>query len=438
MGEVTAQEGENIIRIRARLPKPHLKQEQFIDSIAKRKVIRAGRRGGKTIGISILAVKKFLKGQRVLYAAPTTDQVETFWKACTNSLMELIESGILRKNETEHVIEIPGSERRIRAKTAWNADTLRGDYADLLILDEWQMMNEDAWETVGAPMLLDNNGDAVFIYTPPSLGRRTASRARDPRHAAKLYKKAEADRSGRWGVYHFTSHDNPHLSKDALQEIAQDMTSLALRQEIMAEDIDQIPGALWTLENIDRDRVESSAVPNMIRIVVGVDPTGGVSEAGIVVGGLGEDGHGYLLADGSMYATPNVWGSKAVALYNEWQADRIVAEKNFGGEMVENTILSVEGGRRVALKLVSASRGKIVRAEPIAAKAERGLIHHVGVFPQLEEELCTYVPGNKSPNRMDAMVWVFTELMDGMTLTKGDIRAVHMQQMEAITITDGW
>ena len=426
------------MRLRVRLPRPHAKQLEFIRSIAKRKVIRAGRRGGKTIGISILAAEAFIKGKRVLYGAPTTDQVETFWQACVNAFADPIESGLLRKNETEHVIEIPGTNRRIRAKTAWNADTLRGDWADLLILDEWQMMNEDAWETVGAPMLLDNNGDAVFIYTPPSLSRRTASRARDPRHAAKLYKKASADTTGRWGAYHFTSHDNPHLSKVALSEISQDMTQLALRQEIFAEDIDAIPGALWTLECVDGARVTQADVPQLIRVVVGVDPTGGVAEAGIVVAGLGEDMHGYVLADGSMRGSPNAWGSKVVTLYNEFLADKIVAEKNFGGEMVENTIRSVEFGRGVAIDLVNASRGKAVRAEPIAAKYERGHIHHVGVFSTLEEEMCTYVPGNKSPNRMDALVWALTELMDGSTITEGDARTVAIEEMEAITVTQNY
>lgn len=426
------------MRLRVRLPKPHAKQLEFIRSIAKRKVIRAGRRGGKTIGISILASEAFIKGKRVLYGAPTTDQVETFWQACVNAFADPIESGLLRKNETEHVIEIPGTNRRIRAKTAWNADTLRGDWADLLILDEWQMMNEDAWETVGAPMLLDNNGDAVFIYTPPSLSRRTASRARDPRHAAKLFKKASLDTSGRWGSYHFTSHDNPHLSQIALAEISQDMTQLALRQEIYAEDIDAIPGALWTLERVDETRVTQADVPQLIRVVVGVDPTGGVSEAGIVVAGLGDDGHGYVLADGSMRGSPNAWGSKAVALYNEFLADKIAAEKNFGGEMVENTIRSVEGGRGVAIKLVNAARGKTVRAEPIAAKYERGHVHHVGIFSLLEEEMCTYVPGSRSPNRMDALVWALTELMDGSTITEGDARTVRFEEMESLSITENY
>ena len=151
------------------LPEPHPKQLEFINSHAKRKIIRAGRRFGKTVGAAILAVLKFTEDKRVLYAAPTSDQLERFWTEVTRALAPMIKAGVLYKNETLHIIERPGSENRIRAKTAWNADTLRGDYADILILDEFQLMAEDTWEVVGAPMLLDNNGDAVFIYTPPSL-----------------------------------------------------------------------------------------------------------------------------------------------------------------------------------------------------------------------------------------------------------------------------
>src|SRR5512146_2035753 len=182
------------------LPRPHDKQRAFIDSQAKRKIIRAGRRGGKTVGMSICAVQKFLEGKRVLYAAPTAEQIGRFWTTVVRALDEPIRAKVFNKNETEHVIELPNTEQRIRAKTAWNADTLRGDYADVLIIDEWQLMNEEAWEVVGAPMLLDNNGDAVFIYTPPSLHSRSASKARHPQHAAKLYKKAAQDATGRWAA----------------------------------------------------------------------------------------------------------------------------------------------------------------------------------------------------------------------------------------------
>ncbi len=219
-----------------RLKCPHPKQREFIESKAKRKVIKAGRRGGKTVGMAIEAVQQFLKGKRVLYAAPTAEQTEAFWYEITAALKEPIEAKIFSKNETEKTIELPRTKQRLKAKTAWNADTLRGDYADLLILDEYQLMNEDTWEVVGAPMLLDNDGDAVFIYTPPSLRSTGVSKAKDPRHASKLYQDAKCDSSGRWAVFHFTSHDNPHISKVALTELICDMSKSSYRQEILAED----------------------------------------------------------------------------------------------------------------------------------------------------------------------------------------------------------
>ncbi|KKK90275.1 hypothetical protein LCGC14_2724680, partial [marine sediment metagenome] len=139
-------------KVQVHLPRPHSYQSEFINSDKKRIVIRAGRRGGKTVGIAIRAVQRFIEGRRQLYAAPTSEQVGKFWYEVTSALDPLVRLGVLKRNDSENFIEKPGTEQRIKAKTAWNADTLRGDYADDLYLDEWQLMNEDTWEIVGAPM----------------------------------------------------------------------------------------------------------------------------------------------------------------------------------------------------------------------------------------------------------------------------------------------
>jgi len=215
---------------------PHEKQLEFMYSTAKRKIIRAGRRRGKTVGIAIADVESFIEGKRVLYTAPTGEQTDRYWYEITRALRPLVETRAYKLNETERYIEKVGTENRIKAKTAWNANTLRGDYADKITFDEWQLTSEDAWDDVGAPMLLDNNGDAVFIYTPPSLKSSGMSRARDPRHASKMFKMAQADKTGRWAAFHFTSFDNPHLSREALAEITIDMSRDSYLKEIMAED----------------------------------------------------------------------------------------------------------------------------------------------------------------------------------------------------------
>lgn len=409
------------------LPKPHTEQARFISSTAKRKVIRAGRRGGKTVGMSIYAIERFLAGKRVLYVTPTSEQIDRFWSETTKALLQPIERGVFYKNETKHIIEFAGTEQRIRAKTAWNSDTLRGDYGDELIFDEYQLMDETAWSEVGAPMLLDNDGNATFIYTPPSLHSRSASKAKDPQHAAKLFKSAQSDASGRWKTFHFASAANPYISKVALSEISKDMTSLAYRQEILAEDVDEAPGALWKRSDIEANRVVR-APENLDRVVVGVDPTASSTgdECGIITEGKFGDDY-FCVADDSVSGSPEKWASAVITAFFRDRADCVVAEKNNGGEMVESVInqavinarLSGQDIGNVPVKLVWASRGKATRAEPISAIAEndpsrnkRGRDHHVGSFPLLEDELCLWTPGDPSPNRLDAKVWAMTELMD--------------------------
>lgn len=409
---------EYTIRLRSFADMP--KQLAVKESTAKRKVVRAGRRGAKTVIAATIACEAFLKGLRPLYATPTTEQLDAFWFEVCRAFQEPLSAGVLYKNEVEHIIEMRGTKNRIRAKTAWNADMLRGDYTDLLLLDEHQLMNEDVWGLVGAPMLLDTDGSAIFFYTPPSLHSRSVSKARDPRHAARMFKRALEDMTGRWQAFHFTSQDNPHLSQAALDEIAQDMTRLAYRQEILAEDIEEDPEALWNHSLIDRTRVTGCG--DLIRVVVGVDPPGGATECGIVTAGvakLGDILHGYVLEDESRKTTPDLWAGAVLSSFSRNRADRVVGEANFGGDMVENTITQAAKSRgvQVAFKNVHASRGKAIRAEPIVAMYEQGRVHHVGELPYLEDEMCQWVPGQRgdSPNRMDALVWALTELMIGTT-----------------------
>lgn len=416
---------------------PHPEQARFVTSTAKRKVIRAGRRGGKTVGIAIQSVIRFQSGRRVLYGAPTQEQIDAFWFEVKLALSDGIQRGLLHKNESLHLIEVPGTKNRIRAKTVWNADTLRGDYADDLVLDEFHLMAEDTWRVVGAPMLLDNDGDATFIYTPPSRRSTSTSKAKDKLHAAKLFKWAalqeKADRARgiqpRWETFHFSSHDNPYLDGTALKEITTDMTPLDYRQEIMAEDSEDAPGALWT-----RDTIESLRrfdLPPLTRIAIAVDPSATSKdtsdEAGVLACGVGPcnctgklEEHGFVLEDVSLRGTPSEWAGAAVALYNKLNANVLVAESNHGYEMVSLTISTITGAP--STKLVHASHGKVARAEPVCALytpvSEHGAIlpgrvHHVGYFPLLEDEMCGWTPGMRSPNRLDALVWAITELMLG-------------------------
>lgn len=191
----------------------------------------------------------------------------------------------------------------------------------------------------------------------------------------------------------------------------------------------EVNGALWALDDrtveggivipgIDQHRV--SEAPKMQRIVVAVDPSGTKGDGagddiGIVVAGLGIDGRGYVLEDGTCNMSPEGWGRRAVDLYRRHDADRLVAERNFGGAMVAAIIKTVD--RTVSFKEVVATRGKVIRAEPIAALYEQGKVSHVGQFADLEDQMCNFTAsgyvGEGSPDRADALVWALTELMLG-------------------------
>lgn len=190
------------------------------------------------------------------------------------------------------------------------------------------------------------------------------------------------------------------------------------RQELNAELLTDVPGALWKREDIDRDRVNKPP-DTLSRVVVGVDPTATATgdEAGIITAGRNGDDY-YTLADDSIQGSPQVWASRAVRAYHAYKADCIVAEKNNGGEMVEAVIKQVDS--TVNVRLVWASRGKATRAEPVSALSEQGRDHHVGMFPYLEDELCMWLPGDDSPNRLDAKVWAITDLMNVGTVEVHD------------------
>lgn len=186
------------------------------------------------------------------------------------------------------------------------------------------------------------------------------------------------------------------------------------RQELAGEILDDNPDALWDRAKIDGLRVREH--PKLHRVVVAVDPAVSTSETssdtGIIVAGIawvGDKLHGYILSDLTIKGSPDQWANAAVTGYHQNEADRIVGEVNNGGDMVEYTVKTVDP--KVPFKQVHASRGKYIRAEPVSALYEQGRMHHVGFFAELEDQLCEWVPGDTSPDRLDALVWAITELM---------------------------
>ena len=315
------------------------------------------------------------------------------------------ESGLLRAFPDGHRPKYEPSKRRVTfsngaTATTYSADEpdrLRGPNHDLAWADEvaaWRY--EEAWDQLMFGLRIGDRPRVVATTTP-----------RPTRLIRDLVDRADC------AVTRGSTWDNEtNLAPAFLAEMRRRYEGTRLgRQELDAELLMDADGALWNRDDLDSYRVTKT--PTLRRIVVAIDPAvsnnADSDETGIVVAGIDDTGHGYVLEDRSMKGSPNEWAAAAVTGYNVHKADRIVAEANQGGDMITHTLRTVDAS--VPVKLVHASRGKRTRAEPIAAMYEQGRVHHVGSFPQLEDQLCIWTPDSASPDRLDALVWALTELM---------------------------
>jgi len=280
-------------------------------------------------------------------------------------------------------------------------DRLRGPQFDAAWCDElaaWRY--PQAWDMLMMALRLGTNPRVVVTTTPKPV---------------KLVRALLA--SPDCAVTRGGTRDNAgNLAPGFLAAILKQYEGTRLgRQELDAELLEDMPGALWSRDAIERARIDEA--PVLRRVVVAIDPAASAGEdadeTGIVVAALGQDSHGYVLEDLSGRYSPHDWASHALEAYRAHRADRIVAEVNNGGAMVEATLRVLDAG--VSYKPVHASRGKLARAEPVAALYEQGRIHHVGAFPALEDQMCAFTGGPlahlASPDRVDALVWALSELM---------------------------
>lgn len=363
-------------------------------------LILAGRGFGKT-RTGAETVRKWVRtNQYVNLIGATADDAR--------DIMIEGESGILAICPNDERPQYVASKRRLEWQngaislifTADEPERLRGKQHYKLWADElasWRY--PEAWDQAMMGLRLGDNPQGIVTSTPKPT-KLVLDLVNDPRNI----------------VTTGTTYENrANLAQGFFDYVIKkyEGTRLGL-QELEAKLLTDNPGALWKREQIDDNRVH--IYPDLTRVVVGVDPTAsaGGDEAGIVTAGMSGD-HYFTLSDDSRQGTPQEWASAAVAAYHRHKADCIVAEKNNGGDMVEAVIKQVDPN--VNVKLVWASRGKVTRAEPIAAIAEQGRDHHVGYFPQLEDELCMWIPGEASPNRLDAKVWALTELSGGSQVT---------------------
>jgi phage terminase large subunit-like protein len=384
-------------------------------------LILAGRGWGKTRtgGAWVQRIAETVQGARIALVARTASDAR--------DVMIEGESGILAKAPPWCRPRYEPSKRRLRWPTGAIATTFSAEEPDLLRgpqfthawcdeLAAWDGSDKkrgpDAWDMLMMGLRLGASPQAVVTTTPR------------PIPILRELIVADTTRITRGA----TRDNRDNLAPAYLTQILAKYEGTRLgRQELDGELLDAVEGALWSHELIDNARLRSA--PTLRRIVVAVDPAGSAKktadETGIVVAGVGEcfckggekpEMHGFVLEDLSGKYSPEEMARKAVGAYRARKADRIVAEDNFGGQIIADLVGLVD--RTASYKAVHASRGKIVRAEPVAALYEQGKVHHIGGLPKLEDELCTYTPlVPTSPGRLDALVWAMTDLMvDGVAM----------------------
>ncbi|HTQ34265.1 MAG TPA: terminase family protein [Stellaceae bacterium] len=388
-------------------------------------LLLAGRGFGKTrTGAELVRLRVGMRTARhVALVAPTA--------ADARDVMVEGESGLLAIAPPWDRPEYEPSKRRLTwangaVATTYSADEperLRGPQHDFAWCDElaaWRY--PAAWDMLMFGLRLGTDPRAVVTTTP---------------RPTKLIKALVAD--PKVVVTRGTTYENEaNLAPAFLEQIVRRYEGTRLgRQELEAEILEDVPGALWSHGLIDAVRVATH--PELTRIVVAIDPAAGSGEhsdeTGIVVAGKDDAGHGYVLADLSEHYAPTQWARAAIAAYHAHGADRIVAEVNNGGEMVEATLRVIDP--TVPFAAVRASRGKVARAEPVAALYEQGRVHHVGALPRLEDQMCGFVhdfdraKAGYSPDRVDALVWALSELLIQPIAGEGVFEAYrHLAQQE--------
>lgn len=344
------------------------------------------------------------------------------------------DSGLLGVHPKDFRPVYEPSKRRITwpngaVATLFNAtepDQLRGPQHDLGWCDElakWRYAQE-TWDMMQFGLRLGDDPRQLITTTPRPIVLLKGI-MKDPRTVVTRGS---------------TFENRANLAKTFLENIRTKYEGTRLgRQELEAEVLDDVPGSLWTREMLDKTRkAKKDKLPDMQRVVVSIDPAGksqetaiteGTAETGIICAGLGVDGRGYVLADETCSLSPNGWARRALSLFDLYEADAIVVETNQGGDMVKQTVQSARPG--VPVVEVHASRGKVTRAEPIAALYEQGRISHVGTHAALEDQMVLFTPlgiaGETTGDRVDALVWGLSQLFPSI-ITKVDYAAMFAEE----------
>jgi predicted phage terminase large subunit-like protein len=385
----------------------HKPQSKFL-------ILACGRRWGKTKGAANAAMEWMLESDKILWGDTISSNIDRYVDRYFKP--ELNKSKInYNWSAQKKYLELTDSGGYIDFRSADRPENWEGFGYDKIILNEAGIIlkNDYLYTNAVLPMLMDEPNSKLFAIGTPKgkLGKENKIH----RYFAMYQKAISGDPT--YEMHQFSSYDNPYLRNEDVQALEDEMRTMnpqMVQQEIYGQFVDGAAGELWDEVIIERQRIR--VAPEMRRITVNIDPaisnTAKSDETGITVTGKDANGNGYVLHDESGKYSPEQWASIAIRLAKDWKADCIVAEKNQGGDMVEAVLKSANCQTRI--KLVTATKGKFVRAEPIYSFYEQGKIFHVGHHPKLESQMCSFDSELKnSPDRVDSMVWGFTELMLG-------------------------
>lgn len=377
-------------------------------------LVLAGRGFGKTrAGVEFIRdAMERIPNCRAALVGPTYAAVRDTIFEGESGLLSVTPPGTIKKyNKSLGQVTFTNGSRAF-AYSGNDPERLRGPQHHVMLADElcsWQYA-QDTWDMAQMGLRLGAHPQVMITTTPKPIPL-----------IVEIVNRAEHE-PDRVVITRGSTFDNAaNLPQSALAALRARYEGTHLgRQELYADLILDQPGALWTRELLDKYRVgKFDKLPEMLRMCVAVDPsmsstTERPSETGIIIGGLGANRQVYIIEDCSLLRpTPDQWALAAIAAYHQHKADKIVYETNQGGENVAQTLRTQDD--KIPLKGVRASRGKQIRADPVSALYEQGKVHHVGLFPELEDQLCSWVPGENqpSPDRLDALVWLVTELLLG-------------------------
>jgi len=376
-----------------------------IPSGTKYQIVTKGRRFGATRGAAHAFIEWAIEGKKLLWGDTINGNVDRYFDRYF--LPALNKTNIAynyQKQQKQLIIE----DGYIDFRSADRPENWEGFGYDIIFLNEAGIIlrNKYLYTNAVLPMLMDSPTSLLIAAGVPK-GKFDKNNDEHPFYS--IFKAAQ-NKSPGYNLLEYSSYDNPLLPKEEIMELEKEIARMSpgmVEQEIYGHFVDGVTSVLWTPELI-----HYSNIPDLKRVVVGVDPSGskGGDEVGIISAGIANNGNIYILSDKTGGYTPLQWGTITVNEYEALKADAIVVERNYGGDMVKSNLLNVD--KFIKVKEVTASRSKEIRAEPVVGLYEQGRVFHAKGLHKLENEMLSWVPGlGKSPNRVDALVWAITDLM---------------------------